>query len=185
MWERADDGIGMPVDHDEATKWLTLAADYFHPLKVTLARRYFDGVYVEKDEGRGNQLLGQAAGEGVIDAFCEIGVSHLDGRGTPKDEAKAVEYFNQAISLAADNHQYRRTASAYFCLGICHEQGLGGLQKDDSQAFLCYERSADLGNREGMRKMFSYAQLALTEPEKLPDAAVPVLYRRLMALRAG
>lgn len=184
MWQRAEGGIGMPVDHDEATKWLALAADYFHSLKATLARRYFDGTYVEKDEVRGNQLLEQAVKKDVIEAFCEIGVSYLNGRGLPNDEAKAIEYFNQAIERAERNHQGYKAASAHFCLGICYEQGLGGLRQDDSNAFTCYTKSADLGNREGMRKMFSYAQLALTEPEKLPEAAVPVLYRRLLAPRA-
>lgn len=181
MWKRADEGIGMPVDHEEATAWLTLAADYFHAYKVDLARRYFDGIYVRIDAAKGNELLKQAVEHKVVEALCELGVSHLRGRGLPSDVKMATEYFNAAIKEATHNGQEYRAASAYYCLGTCHEEGFGRMKKDPDEAFRMYLRSADLGNAEGMKKLFMYARVALTDPERLPPAAIPVLYRRLLA----
>ena len=88
------------------------------------------------------KYLTSAATSGYSVAQAELGVLYLYG----SDEAKVEQNMYNAVKwlkMAAENND----DDGLYYLGLCYENGLGGLPKDQEKAWECYEKAADLGDR--------------------------------------
>lgn len=79
----------------------------------------------------------KAAEQNDARAFWNLGKCYLDGEGTEKDEAKAIEYYQKSAS-AGDMYGQAELALAY-------QFGQGGLKEDPKKAFELYQLSATQG----------------------------------------
>jgi TPR repeat protein len=66
---------------------------------------------------------------------------HERGQGVAKDEAKARDYFEQAVAKDFE--------SAMVNLGRMHAEGRGGLTVDHAKAIALYEKAVEYGEAEG------------------------------------
>ena len=82
-------------------------------------------------------VLFQAAAEGNAIAQDKLGMMYVTGKGVPKDDAKAFEWFQKA---AAQGY-----ALAQYDLGYMYAAGRG-VPKDDAKAFEWYQKAAAQGN---------------------------------------
>ena len=83
--------------------------------------------------------FGKAAAQGNADAQNYLGLLHAFGRGTPQDDAAAVEWFRKA---AEQGH-----AGAQDNLGLMY-QGGRALPKDEAQALQWFRSAAKQGHAD-------------------------------------
>lgn len=94
-----------------------------------LARAYFRGQGVEKNEEKAVALLREAAGAGNLEAMDSLGFLYSQGQGVTKDEEIAAEWFRKAADAGSP--------SAQLNLGLMLRQG----------------KSIPLSNEESLRWM--------------------------------
>ena len=85
-----------------------------------------------------------AAAKGDPSAEFEVASRFAQGRGVPKDFAKAAEWYQRAASRGSAPAQYR--------LGGLYERGIG-VKADPARARAWYKRAADLGNVKAMHNL--------------------------------
>ena len=189
-------GRGVAEDRSQAIQWVTKAAERGHELaQLGLARWYASGEYVEQDHDRAVYWFSRAAKQGNEDAKdClkffrlisdaedggayaqyKLGKMYRDGKGTPEDDAKAVEWFTRAAKQGLADAQYSlgrlyfwggvgfskdhtqplqwliEAANsgfrpAYFLLGDIYEYGRRDLQQDETKAVKWYTPAAEQGH---------------------------------------
>ncbi|EJK63032.1 hypothetical protein THAOC_16338 [Thalassiosira oceanica] len=62
-----------------------------------LGQRYFHGdLGLQKDMRKGVEMYTEAAELGSIEAFCNLGLAHVTGRGVEQDEAKGIHFWEKA-----------------------------------------------------------------------------------------
>src|SRR3546814_18660700 len=99
---------------------------------------------------RGFRLWEEAAAAGVAMAANNLGEHHAVGAGLPKDQAKAMGWFEKAAELGL--------AAAMYKVGWYHASNAALTGLDDRKAVHWYRRAADAGDAEGMRRLGSAYQ---------------------------
>ena len=143
--------------------------------------------------------LQRASDQGFIPATANLGIIHLQGVGTPKNEGKALELFRVAAEAGHAQSQYnlgwmlsgsrgtnqaeavrwyRRAAEqghieAMVALGRCHRFGQG-VTKDMGSARRWFERAVEKNDPDGLVNL---AWIHAYEPSGNPDKAFD-LFRR-------
>lgn len=130
-------GKGTAVDFERGIKWLKEAADqgnlramnrladgYDHgrfglPVNYDEAFRIWSKVVETRNPtGDSRQPVGEAHGN--------LGVLYMNGHGTTQDAARAVKLFTDGVRLG--------DPSSMYLLGICNQEGRGGLAKNATEA---------------------------------------------------
>ena len=105
-------------------------------------------------------LWSELAQQGDATAQSRLGVMYRDGRGVPRDNQRAVEWFRKAAEQG--------NASAQNNLGVMYENGRGGLPKDDKQAVEWYRKASEQGDAFGQNNlgvMYRYGRGGLPPDE--------------------
>ena len=101
--------------------------------------------YNRRQYGEAVNYFRRAADGGNTPAMSNLGLLYEEGKGVPKDEAKAVELYTRAM-----NDEDNPESQAMVNLGIMYLDGRGGLQKDEHKAVELFRKAADGDNLNGM-----------------------------------
>lgn len=115
------------VVFDEATKTKAESGDADAQFK--LAKIYFDGIGVAKDEMEAFKWFQKSADQGNADAQERTGWCYSNGFGVPKDDSEAVRWFRAAATNGND--------LAKFHLGLCYLRG-EGVPEDTIEAYALF-----------------------------------------------
>jgi uncharacterized protein len=141
-------GDGLPQDE-------TLARETFDRIHrqgrafsaFCLAFMHEHGLAVDRDTALADRHYGQAAEifkdeaeQGVAASISNLGFMYAQGKGVPKDAAKAADAFRRAAEAGFP--------IAKVNLGLCCLNGWG-VEKDEVAAFILFKEAADLGNGAG------------------------------------
>jgi TPR repeat protein len=141
-------GDGLPQDE-------TLARETFDRIHrqgrafsaFCLAFMHENGLAVGKDTDlaerhykQAAKIFGEESDRGVPASISNLGFMYAQGKGVPKDPAKAAASFRRAADSGF--------AVAKVNLGLCCLNGWG-VEKDEVAAFMLFKEAADLGNGAG------------------------------------
>jgi len=131
-------GTGMPVDRKKANTFYAAASDKGDPYGMTSwGRALFNGYGVERDTGKGLDLLLKAAAMGHTYAMNDLAAIFTEGRnGVPADPARAVAFLKAGVE--------RQDMYSMNILGRNYLSGLG-VEKDPKQAQALFQKAMDLG----------------------------------------
>jgi localization factor PodJL len=105
----------------------------------------------------GPMSLRVAAAKGDPSAEFEVASRFAQGKGVPKDFAKAADWYQRAASRGSAPAQYR--------LGGLYERGIG-VKADPARARAWYKRAAEQGNVKAMHNLaVMFTQRDLGEPD--------------------
>ncbi len=143
-------GKGVAKDYERGIKWLKEAADqnnlramnrladgYDHgrfdlPVNYDEAFRLWSKVVeIKNPTGDTRQPVGEA--------YANLGVLYMNGHGTTRDETRAVKLFSEGMRLG--------DANAMYLLGLCTQEGRGGLPKNGTEAQRLIKRAAEAGSK--------------------------------------
>jgi len=112
-------GCGTAEDAQAARIYFEKGSDGGDPdSKSWLAMMSIWGYAPDIDSSRAARLLQEAVEAGCVDeAFANLGVLHLEGRGVEKDPSQAVVLFKEGVS--------RGDLTAVFQLASCYALGVG------------------------------------------------------------
>ena len=144
---------GTAQDYERGVKWLKEAADqnnlramnrladgYDHgrfnlPVNYDEAFRLWSRVVeIKNPTGETRQPIGEAHGN--------LGVLYMNGHGTTLDEIRAVKLFSDGMRLGDPNSMY--------LLGLCTQQGAGGLAKNGTEAQRLIKLAAEAGSKPAL-----------------------------------
>ena len=129
----------------EAFKWYQMASQQgYPPGDDSLAKLYFDGVGVKKDEAQAVTLFTRAAEKGYAPAEANLGALFLKGVGVPKDEALAFEWIKKAAEQGFPD--------AEAALGTLYQNG-EGVEKDIKKALKLIKKAAEEGSAQGQASL--------------------------------
>ncbi len=104
-----------------------------------------------------------------------LGIMHQVGRTIPKDEARAVKYFEQACTA--------NDANGCWYLGTCFEMG-HGVAKDPTRALAHYQKGCDLGTDvnacQAVGALYEHGRGVALDKQRALQA-----YDRACAMRGG
>ncbi|TGQ89232.1 MULTISPECIES: caspase family protein [unclassified Mesorhizobium] len=131
-------GTGMPADRKQANAFYAAASDKGDPYGMTSwGRALFNGYGVERDTGKGLDLLLKAAAMGHTYAMNDLAAIFTEGRnGVPADPARAVAFLKAGVE--------RQDMYSMNLLGRNYLAGVG-VGKDPSQAHGLFQKAMDLG----------------------------------------
>jgi TPR repeat protein len=131
-------GTGMPVDRKKANTLYAAASDKGDPYGMTSwGRALFNGYGVERDTGKGLDLLLKAAAMGHTYAMNDLAAIFTEGRnGVPADPVRAVAFLKAGVE--------RQDMYSMNLLGRNYLAGTG-VEKDPRQAQALFQKSMDLG----------------------------------------
>lgn len=131
-------GTGMPADRKQANAFYAAASDKGDPYGMTSwGRALFNGYGVERDTGKGLDLLLKAAAMGHTYAMNDLAAIFTEGRnGVPADPARAVAFLQAGVE--------RQDMYSMNLLGRNYLAGVG-VGKDPSQAQGLFQKAMDLG----------------------------------------
>jgi len=131
-------GTGMPVDRKQANTFYAAASDKGDPYGMTSwGRALFNGYGVERDTGKGLDLLLKAAAMGHTYAMNDLAAIFTEGRnGVPADPARAVAFLKAGVE--------RQDMYSMNLLGRNYLAGTG-VEKDPKTALSLFQKSMDLG----------------------------------------
>ncbi|KRB32518.1 MULTISPECIES: caspase family protein [Mesorhizobium] len=131
-------GTGMPVDRKQANSFYAAASDKGDPYGMTSwGRALFNGYGVERDTGKGLDLLLKAAAMGHTYAMNDLAAIFTEGRnGVPADPSRAVAFLKAGVE--------RQDMYSMNLLGRNYLAGVG-VGKDPRQAQGLFQQAMDLG----------------------------------------
>ncbi len=89
-------GMAMPINEKAALKWTKRSAELGNAFgRWNLAVYYYFGVGVEKDYSKVLNLIRPLAKQGYSEAYHTLHVMYSEGKGVPKDEEVALEWFEK------------------------------------------------------------------------------------------
>jgi len=109
-----------------------------------LASAHDEGLAVERDFKKSNELYRKAADLGMETAMNNLGLQHFFGKGVSNDDKKAFELFLEAASL----HE----ASAMFNLAFMYQNGIG-TKRDVAKALRWLRKGATTGEARCMNNL--------------------------------
>ena len=127
-------GIGMPVDHDAALEWITMAADKgYIPAQMWLGNLYLTA----HDEEQARHWYELASLQGNTDAMYYLSLIYLRENVAGADPTLAFEWLKKA---AEGGHLGAVERLAYmYCLGH-------GVEQNDEEAMAWFEKAAFMGD---------------------------------------
>ncbi|UVK54469.1 caspase family protein [Mesorhizobium sp. AR02] len=131
-------GTGMAIDRKQANALYKAAADKGDPYgMMAWGRALFNGYDVERDTGKGLDLLLKAAAMGHTYAMNELAAIFTEGRnGVHADPARAVAFLQAGVE--------RQDMYSMNLLGRNYASGLG-VEKDPKAAMALFQKAMDLG----------------------------------------
>jgi hypothetical protein len=102
------DGLGVPIDNEEAARWFRKAAIKGYPhAQNNLAAMYLTGKGVEKSPEEAVKWLRQAATKGLNIAQYNLGRMYVSGRGVATSNVKALMWFESASCITCGTMKAR------------------------------------------------------------------------------
>ncbi|MBZ9662627.1 caspase family protein [Mesorhizobium sp. ESP-6-4] len=131
-------GTGMPANRKQANTFYAAASDKGDPYGMTSwGRALFNGYGVDRDTGKGLDLLLKAAAMGHTYAMNDLAAIFTEGRnGVPADPARAVAFLKAGVE--------RQDMYSMNLLGRNYLSGTG-VEKDPKTALTLFQKSMDLG----------------------------------------
>ncbi|MDG4874020.1 caspase family protein [Mesorhizobium sp. WSM4935] len=131
-------GTGMPANRKQANAFYAAASDKGDPYGMTSwGRALFNGYGVDRDTGKGLDLLLKAAAMGHTYAMNDLAAIFTEGRnGVPADPARAVAFLKAGVE--------RQDMYSMNLLGRNYLTGTG-VEKDPKTALSLFQKSMDLG----------------------------------------
>ncbi|MBZ9866280.1 caspase family protein [Mesorhizobium sp. CA15] len=131
-------GTGMPANRKQANAFYAAASDKGDPYGMTSwGRALFNGYGVDRDTGKGLDLLLKAAAMGHTYAMNDLAAIFTEGRnGVPADPARAVAFLKAGVE--------RQDMYSMNLLGRNYLSGTG-VEKDPKTALTLFQKSMDLG----------------------------------------
>jgi TPR repeat protein len=166
-------GRGVAPNPEQAVLWFWEAAkNQDVEAQLELGRIYAEGRGVERDYDQAAHWYQQAAEVGFAEAQLSLGLLHHEGH-TSLAETEAQESAGHWFTRAAED---ANLPGAWYWLGRYHEQGLGGFQKDVTQAVWCYEQAIKDEHIEALYRLGRMYEHGWGV-EKSPDKAAAHFYR--------
>jgi localization factor PodJL len=176
---RYAEGRGVPVNSQEAAKWLEFAAKQNLPLaQFRLAGLYEKGIGVKKDVETARRLYKSAAEQGNAKAMHNLAVLYAEGAAVKPDYRTAAQWFR----LAADHG----VADSQYNLAILYARGIG-VDQNLSESYKWFALAAAQGDQDAASKRddvakrldpasLTAARLAAEafKPQPQPDAATTI-----------
>ncbi len=123
-----------------------LADEGFPPAYLKLAEAYMEGEGgLAVDMGRAFELLGRSAEAGDPGGMCMLADFYYSGKLCQKDEKKMVFWLERAAE--------QDFGEAFAKLAFCHENGIGGLERDPARICGLYAKAAEAGNCMALVKL--------------------------------
>ena len=153
-------GWGTPKNTDKAFEWYLKAHNAGYAVGTfNCALSYYD----KKDFPTMRKYIDLAISMGYPQASRLKGDGYLYGRyGYPENEAKAIEYYNQASNLGCELAQYR--------LGVCYKNGYG-VPVNHTKALDYFEKAAMFDIDDAQLKVAVY-YLDGIHIRKFPEKAI-------------
>ncbi|NUS22229.1 MAG: peptidase C14 caspase catalytic subunit p20, partial [Mesorhizobium sp.] len=131
-------GTGMPANRKQANTFYAAASDKGDPYGMTSwGRALFNGYGVDRDTGKGLDLLLKAAAMGHTYAMNDLAAIFTEGRnGVPADPTRAVAFLKAGVE--------RQDMYSMNLLGRNYLAGTG-VDKDPKAALSLFQKSMDLG----------------------------------------
>ncbi|TIP02605.1 MAG: peptidase C14 caspase catalytic subunit p20, partial [Mesorhizobium sp.] len=131
-------GTGMPANRKQANTFYAVASDKGDPYGMTSwGRALFNGSGVDRDTGKGLDLLLKAAAMGHTYAMNDLAAIFTEGRnGVPADPARAVAFLKAGVE--------RQDMYSMNLLGRNYLAGTG-VERDPKTALTLFQKSMDLG----------------------------------------
>ena len=172
-----EDGVGgLKQSYEEALKWYLKAANLGYPIACKqVARVYFDGLGVKRDYSEALKWYKKAAEQNDTDAMIKAGDIYEKGLGMEVDLSMALNWYKKAADLGNSNamnlvglmydqgkgvskdlavsfNWFLKSAKSgnpegMSYVGDYYKYGLGGVEKNISEAKKWYKKAADLGNK--------------------------------------
>ena len=135
-----DDG-----NYEEALKWYRLAAGKgYAAAQYMLGYMYLNGIAVEKDEGKGIELIQKAANRGNTQAQLVLGIAYYDGTGVEQNYEEAMKWL---LKAEKKKHRYAR-----FLVGEAYFYG-NGVKRDEAKAIELWTKAARQGDPDAQTSM--------------------------------
>ncbi|XP_033127504.1 sel1-repeat-containing protein YbeQ-like [Anneissia japonica] len=144
-------------DEEEAVHWLSKSADQ----GLCQAQSYLGSMLVHepnKDLDKGIYYLQEAAKQKDVEATYRLGMCYEEGIGVVTNQAKAGDLYHKA---ALKGH-----SEAQCCMGRFHQQGLGGIPADRTEAKAWFSIASENGNKEAKESLASIISLESEESAK-------------------
>ena len=136
---------GMPINYEEAVKWITLAAERGDSDGMwRLANCYKDGLGVEKDARKAYMWFEKSANKQNKFGLFGLALCYFIGNGVDRNYEEAVKLFRKAADKGHIASLWR--------LGHCYEYGLG-VNKNYRIAVEWYRESAKQESEEGQWRL--------------------------------
>ncbi|MBZ9985862.1 caspase family protein [Mesorhizobium sp. BH1-1-5] len=131
-------GTGIPANRKQANTFYAAASEKGDPYGMTSwGRALFNGYGVDRDTGKGLDLLLKAAAMGHTYAMNDLAAIFTEGRnGVPADPARAVAFLKAGVE--------RQDMYSMNLLGRNYLAGTG-VEKDPKTALSLFQKSMDLG----------------------------------------
>ncbi|TPI09582.1 peptidase C14 caspase catalytic subunit p20 [Mesorhizobium sp. B4-1-3] len=131
-------GTGMPANRKQANTFYAAASEKGDPYGMTSwGRALFNGYGVDRDTGKGLDLLLKAAAMGHTYAMNDLAAIFTEGRnGVPADPERAVAFLKAGVE--------RQDMYSMNLLGRNYLAGTG-VEKDPKTALALFQKSMDLG----------------------------------------
>jgi len=162
-------GQGVPQDHVEAIRWLSLAAEQSLPIaQYHLGLMYQKGRGVPQHYAQAAQWYRLAADHGHVAARASLGLLYLDGLGVPQSYEEAKHWLHLAAGQG--------NALAQLQLGNLYKDGRG-VREDYVQAHMWFTLAALQGLKEASTLRDALAQRMtrrqIAEAQQLAREIVP------------
>jgi len=143
-------GNGVPLDYDEARKWLLLAAhNNLKEAQLALGYMHFDGLGVVQDYNEAERWSRKSAEQGYALAQSLMGRIYFNAFGVPEDFEQAAYWYG----LAAEQGDYE----GQFFFGLSHWGGVG-VRRDLITAYKWMSLAADHESEQAQEEIESYAE---------------------------
>jgi len=172
------DGINLTKDEPAGQAMLIKAAELDEPAAMmNLATRFENGTeWLAKDPTKFAAYLARAvaryrdlAAAGEPRAMFELGALYAEGRGVPRDDATAAQWFEKAAS--------NNDTAAMLCLANLCAEGRG-IKRDNQKIFTLCSKAAELGNPLAMLALASIYDIGVVSPK---DAGKAFAWRQRAA----
>lgn len=112
-------GIGGPINTDEALSWLSQGVAAGQPdCQVTMACHFMTGKLVELDKEKAHNLFNLASMQGSVAGTYFLGCTYEAGDGVEKSIHNAIKCFKDAASQGYAKAQYRLGIAYMFSEGV-------------------------------------------------------------------
>ena len=147
--------LGLLVQRSSENDRFEMAMDYFDQAILLGSDLGLLGKGTLYEYGRGTdryydkaqKLYEEALSNGCVEANMEIGNLYREAHGVERDCALALDYYEKALESSEPGY----ARDTYAAIGLIYEQGLGGIQTDDTAANEWFQKGIEAGSDEAIR----------------------------------